>query len=150
MSFFDRLTYFVLLGLLLSGFCAAGEKRPNIILVFIDDMGWADFSCFGNEDANTPNIDRLANEGIRFEQFYVNSPFARLPGWRFPQGNIPSVGKSHPTLDTVPRMKKGAWPSGWILRPPCWLGFYKNQDTRPDILGSGTWAVSGMSRTPPL
>ena len=37
-------------------------------------MGWADFSCFGNEDANTPNIDRLASEGIRFEQFYVNSP----------------------------------------------------------------------------
>ncbi|MEK9773907.1 MAG: sulfatase-like hydrolase/transferase, partial [Opitutae bacterium] len=39
-----------------------------------DDMGWADFSCFGNKDAKTPNIDRLANEGIRFEQFYVNSP----------------------------------------------------------------------------
>ena len=74
MSFFDRLTYFVLLGLLLSNFCTAGEKRPNIILVFIDDMGWADFSCFGNEDAKTPNIDRLASEGIRFEQFYVNSP----------------------------------------------------------------------------
>ncbi|MEM8734295.1 MAG: sulfatase-like hydrolase/transferase, partial [Planctomycetota bacterium] len=48
--------------------------RPNVILVFIDDMGWADFSCFGNQDANTPNIDRLAEEGIRFEQFYVNSP----------------------------------------------------------------------------
>jgi arylsulfatase A-like enzyme len=63
-----------LLGLLLSSFCSAGEKRPNIILVFIDDMGWADFSCFGNEDAKTPNIDQLANEGIRFEQFYVNSP----------------------------------------------------------------------------
>lgn len=74
MSFYPRLTPFVLLGLLLSNFCSAGEKRPNIILVFIDDMGWADFSCFGNKDAKTPNIDRLANEGIRFEQFYVNSP----------------------------------------------------------------------------
>jgi uncharacterized sulfatase len=49
-------------------------NRPNIILVFIDDMGWGDFSCFGNEDASTPHIDRLAKEGIRFEQFYVNSP----------------------------------------------------------------------------
>ena len=74
MSFFHRLTPLFLFGLLLSSFCAAGEKRPNIILVFIDDMGWADFSCFGNKDAKTPNIDRLANEGIRFEQFYVNSP----------------------------------------------------------------------------
>ncbi|MCY2979579.1 MAG: sulfatase-like hydrolase/transferase, partial [Planctomycetota bacterium] len=48
--------------------------RPNIVLVFIDDMGWGDFSCFGNRDAQTPNIDRLAAEGVRFEQFYVNSP----------------------------------------------------------------------------
>ena len=50
------------------------DKRPNIILVFIDDMGWADFSCFGNTEAATPNIDRMAAEGIAFEQFYVNSP----------------------------------------------------------------------------
>ncbi len=48
--------------------------KPNFILVFIDDMGWADFSCFGNTEAETPNIDRLAVEGIAFEQFYVNSP----------------------------------------------------------------------------
>ena len=49
-------------------------KKPNVILVFIDDMGWGDFSCFGNTAAKTPHIDCLAHEGIRFEQFYVNSP----------------------------------------------------------------------------
>ena len=49
-------------------------KKPNVILVFIDDMGWGDFSCFGNTAAKTPHIDYLAHEGIRFEQFYVNSP----------------------------------------------------------------------------
>ena len=49
-------------------------SKPNIILIFIDDMGWADFSCFGNKDASTPHIDALATEGIAFEQFYVNSP----------------------------------------------------------------------------
>jgi len=48
--------------------------KPNIILVFIDDMGWGDFSCFGNQAVETPNVDMLAAEGIRFEQFYVNSP----------------------------------------------------------------------------
>ena len=37
-------------------------------------MGWGDFSCFGNSGVKTENIDRLAAEGIRFEQFYVNSP----------------------------------------------------------------------------
>ncbi|MCS7470529.1 sulfatase-like hydrolase/transferase [Stieleria sp. ICT_E10.1] len=54
--------------------CDAADAPPNIVLVFIDDMGWGDFSSFGNDDAATPNIDRLAAEGIRFEQFYVNSP----------------------------------------------------------------------------
>lgn len=49
-------------------------QRPNVVVVFIDDMGWADLSCFGNQDAKTPNIDRLAGEGIRFQQFYANAP----------------------------------------------------------------------------
>ena len=49
-------------------------QKPNVILIFIDDMGWADLSCFGNVDAHTPNMDKLASEGISFEQFYVNSP----------------------------------------------------------------------------
>ena len=53
---------------------SAFAAPPNIVVVFIDDMGWGDFSCFGNRDAKTPNVDRLAAEGIRFEQFYVNSP----------------------------------------------------------------------------
>jgi arylsulfatase A-like enzyme len=53
---------------------AAAAPRPNIVLVLIDDMGWGDFSCFGNRDAQTPNVDRLAAEGIRFSQFYVNAP----------------------------------------------------------------------------
>ena len=51
---------------------APAAPRPNVLLVFIDDMGWGDFSCFGNKAASTPNIDRLAAEGIAFENFYVN------------------------------------------------------------------------------
>ncbi len=62
-----------LLGLINCSLNHPGQS-PNVILIFIDDMGWADFSCFGNTDAQTPNIDRLASEGIRFEQFYVNAP----------------------------------------------------------------------------
>lgn len=58
---------------ILCGRCRAAEQ-PNIVLVFIDDMGWSDFSCFGNQDVKTGNIDRLAAEGVRFKQFYVNSP----------------------------------------------------------------------------
>lgn len=73
---FQRVAFPSLLSLLMSVSCsvANADTPPNVILVFIDDMGWADFSCFGNVDAETPAIDRLAREGIAFEQFYVNSP----------------------------------------------------------------------------
>jgi arylsulfatase A-like enzyme len=64
---------FLALLLLLAGSLGAAD-RPNLVLIYIDDMGWGDFSCFGNQDASTPNIDRLAAEGIRYSQFYVNSP----------------------------------------------------------------------------
>ena len=53
--------------------CAGGE-RPNILFIFIDDMGYSDLSCYGNPDVKTANIDQLAREGLRFTQFYVNSP----------------------------------------------------------------------------
>lgn len=56
------------------GASSEASEKPNIIMILIDDMGWGDFSCFGNKDASTPNMDRMASEGIRFGQFYVNSP----------------------------------------------------------------------------
>lgn len=49
-------------------------RKPNIIMIFIDDMGWSDLSSFGNSEAETPHIDQLASEGISFDQFYVNAP----------------------------------------------------------------------------
>jgi uncharacterized sulfatase len=49
------------------------DPRPNIISVFIDDMGYSDLSCFGGK-TKTQHIDQLAAEGIRFTNFYVNSP----------------------------------------------------------------------------
>ena len=45
---------------------------PNIILILTDDQGWGDLSISGNEDISTPNIDQLANNGVRFDRFYVS------------------------------------------------------------------------------
>jgi len=50
------------------------ESQPNVLTVFIDDMGWSDLSCYGGERATTDHIDSLASEGLRFTNFYVNSP----------------------------------------------------------------------------
>src|SRR4051794_13298532 len=46
-------------------------RPPNIVLIFADDLGYADVGCFGARGYSTPNIDRLAAEGIRFTDFYV-------------------------------------------------------------------------------
>ena len=53
---------------------SAAETRPNIVFLLIDDMGYADLGCMGAQDIRTPNIDRLAREGLRFTDFYANAP----------------------------------------------------------------------------
>ncbi len=53
---------------------AQADSPPNFVVVFIDDMGYGDLSCYGNTRVETKNIDRLAAEGIRFTQFYVAAP----------------------------------------------------------------------------
>ncbi len=49
------------------------DPRPNIILILVDDLGFSDIAPYGASDIQTPNLSRLANEGIRFRQFYNNS-----------------------------------------------------------------------------
>lgn len=49
------------------------EKQPNIIIIFTDDMGYGDLACYGNQLNKTPNIDRLANEGVKFTDFYAGA-----------------------------------------------------------------------------
>ncbi len=48
------------------------ERQPNIVIIFVDDMGYADVGCFGASQYPTPNIDQLAKEGMRFTNFYVS------------------------------------------------------------------------------
>ena len=50
------------------------SAKPNIVFIMADDLGHADVSCYGQRDYTTPNIDRLAIEGLRFTQGYANSP----------------------------------------------------------------------------
>jgi N-sulfoglucosamine sulfohydrolase len=52
---------------------AEGPNRPNIILIIADDMAWDDCGAFGNTKIKTPNIDRLAREGMRFDRAFVTA-----------------------------------------------------------------------------
>jgi uncharacterized sulfatase len=50
------------------------DKKPNIVFILADDLGWADLGCYGNRFNETPNIDRLAKQGMRFTNFYAAAP----------------------------------------------------------------------------
>lgn len=59
--------------------CTAGpatklQKRPNIVFILIDDMGWTDVGCYGSRFHETPNIDRLASQGMKFTDAYAACP----------------------------------------------------------------------------
>ncbi|MBK95582.1 MAG: arylsulfatase [Planctomycetaceae bacterium] len=114
------------------------EERPNIIFIFVDDLGWMDIGCYGNKLAETPHIDKLATAGMRFTDFYaagaVCSPTrcavqsgqnqARIgitdfiPGhWRpFERSTTPMVTAALP-LDTVTvaeSLQKTGYATGYV------------------------------------
>jgi arylsulfatase A-like enzyme len=60
--------------ILLSVANAANVKRPNVIFILADDLGWAELGCYGNTFNETPNIDRLARQGLRFTDAYAAAP----------------------------------------------------------------------------
>jgi arylsulfatase A len=53
---------------------AQRKTQPNVVLIFADDLGYGDLACYGHPTIRTPNLDRLAAEGMRFTQFYVAAP----------------------------------------------------------------------------
>lgn len=64
----------VLSVLLLACHPGSGSDRPNVILLFIDDQGYYDLGCYGATEVETPRIDALADEGIRFTDYYAAAP----------------------------------------------------------------------------
>ncbi len=56
-----------------TGVSARASEKPNILIIFTDDQGYADPACYGNEENKTPRLDRLAKEGTRFTSFYAQT-----------------------------------------------------------------------------
>jgi len=68
---------------------AGKRKQPNIILIFVDDMGYGDIGCYGHPTIATPNIDRMASEGMKFTQFHVASSVCTPSRAGFLTGRLP-------------------------------------------------------------
>jgi arylsulfatase A-like enzyme len=71
------------------------NPKPNVAIIFIDDMGYGDLSCYGDTLVKTPNIDALANQGVRFTNFYVNSPICSPSRVALNTGMYPMRYKIH-------------------------------------------------------
>jgi arylsulfatase A-like enzyme len=85
-------------------------KRPNVVIILADDMGYGDISCYNQNQVKTPQIDNIAKEGVRFTDFYVPTPYcapsrATLLTGRFPlrhglvQNPAPDAGINDIGLD---------------------------------------------------
>ncbi|MCP4944126.1 MAG: sulfatase-like hydrolase/transferase, partial [Planctomycetaceae bacterium] len=100
----------------------AADRAPNIIYIMADDLGYGDLSCFGQKKFKTPNIDRLAAEGVTFTDYYAGSTvcaptrcvlmtglhtghaFVRGNREVQPEGQAPMPAE----IDTLPRRLKDA------------------------------------------
>lgn len=115
-----------------------GSEQPNIILVFVDDLGYSDIGCYGNDFVDTPNIDKLADDGLKFTDFYaagaVCSPTrcavqsgqnqarigitAHIPGhWRpFERVITPIIKMALPqdTVTVAESLKESGYKTGYI------------------------------------
>jgi arylsulfatase A len=64
--------HLILISTLFAAFSSVfAAERPNMIVFFVDDLGWTDLGCFGSDFYETPNVDRLAAQGVKFTQAYA-------------------------------------------------------------------------------
>lgn len=77
---------------------ARNKPRPNFIFFFTDDQGWQDLKCAGHPYLKTPNMDRLAKEGTRFEQFYSSASVCSPSRAAFMTGHYPARHRIHQHL----------------------------------------------------
>ncbi len=123
---------------------AKKPERTNFILILIDDMGWSDLSCFGNNQVSTDNMDRLAKEGIRFKQFYVNAPICSPSRTAITTGHYPQRWRIHSYLNNRKDNARRGLANGWSRARRALREFFNRRDMRRVILANGIWAASAM------
>ena len=121
-----------------------GVDRPNILFVLIDDMGWPDLACYGNKFHETPHLDRLAAQGVRFTDFYATPVCSSTRGTIESGQNSARVG----ITDFLPGHFK---PFAKLIVPPMPAQFDHNLITPGEALGAagyvtgyfGKWHLGG-------
>lgn len=89
------------------------SKKPNIIFIFADDWGYGDLSCHGSDFVKTPNLDRMAKEGIDFQQFTVNNPVCSPSRTAVMTGQFPARHCVHRHFANIKHHQKNEMPD-WL------------------------------------
>lgn len=97
----------------------SAEDRPNVIVILADDLGYGDLSCYGHPKFRTPNLDRLASEGVRLTQFNSPAPFCAPTRAALLTGQYPlRCGlPSNPAPDASPLVDPLHLPTDAVLLP---------------------------------
>ena len=91
----------------------AQNARPNIVFIYADDLGWGDLAVNGNTNVFTPNLDKLASEGMNFYQFTVNNPVCSPSRVALLTGNFPSRFGVHQHFASPAENQKRGMPD-WL------------------------------------
>ena len=91
----------------------SAAQKPNIIFILADDMGWGDMSCYGHPEIKTPNLDRFAEQGKLFTQFYVNSGVCSPSRVAFATGQFPARNGVHGHFSSAKENEERAMPN-WL------------------------------------
>ena len=117
---------------------AAGEK-PNFIIIFTDDQGYNDLSCFGAPEIKTPHIDRMAGEGMKFTDFYVAAPVCT------PSRGALMTG-CYPPRNSLGRVPRGEDRMGGVFFPDSRAGIHPNELTLAELLKEQGYATGCVGK----
>ena len=157
-----RISYFLIVFLALSVFeTIFAEERPNILVFLCDDLGYGDLGCYGNPIIQTPNLDHLAGEGIRFTDFYSTAPVCSASRAGLLTGRTPSrVGvfdwipnnhqmhllKTETTFATL--LKKNGYDTALIGKWHCNGKFNSPDQPQPSDHGFDYWFSTQNNASP--
>lgn len=127
----------VLVGLsMIHGFSIlAVAASPNIIVIFCDDLGYGDLGCYGSTKNRTPNIDRLAKDGVRFTDFYSSSPVCTPSRASLMTGCYPRRVGMHEDFT-----------GHWVLIPRSRRGLHSEETTVAEALKSQGYASACVGK----
>ena len=119
------------------------NKKPNIILILSDDQGCWSLGCAGNREIRTPNIDSLAKEGVRFENFFCTSPVCSPARASILTGRIPSQHGVHDWIRVGSGEHGNDKPVAYLEGMPGYTDFFADAGYTCGI--SGKWHLGATA-----